>query len=78
MVRVCTADRLSCAKVVYLVYTAKRLGLDAPFCACFEKNFFFAVSCFPILPSGYAAQSGFSGLMVLSETALFSMHTQNA
>ena len=40
MVRVCTADRLSCAKVVYLVYTAKRLGLDAPFCACFEKNVF--------------------------------------
>lgn len=43
MVRVCTADRLSCAKVVYLVYTAKRLGLDAPFCACFEKNVFCSI-----------------------------------
>ena len=40
MVRVCTADRLSCAKVVCLLNTAKRLGLDAPFCACFEKNDF--------------------------------------
>ena len=40
MVRVCTADRLSCAKVVCLLNTAKRLGLDAPFCACFEKNHF--------------------------------------
>ena len=40
MVRVCTADRLSCAKVVCLLNTAKRLDLDAPFCACFEKNDF--------------------------------------
>ena len=29
----CTADRLSCANVMCLAYTAKRLGLDAPFCA---------------------------------------------
>ena len=55
MVRVSTADRLSCAKVVCLVYTAKRLGLDAPFCACFEKNDFLAVANFCVLPSGYAA-----------------------
>ena len=57
MVRVYTADRLSCAKVVCSVCTAKRLDSVAPYCWLHLQITSKACDYFYILPSGLAVTS---------------------
>ena len=75
MVRVYTADRLSCAKVVCSVCTSKRLDSVAPNCwlhlqiTCEECDYFY------ILPSGLAVTSRFYVLSLLGMYTLKTMQT---
>ena len=75
MVRVYTADRLSCAKVICSVCSAKRLDSVAPYCLLHLQITCEACDYFYILPSGLAVTSRFCVSSLLGMQTLKTMLT---